>query len=103
MIKTKLFELHLSKKVLFYEQKLNVDGYDFSKYLNGRFAAHLKKIRVLKNQIQIIAILDELNHTHLLEGLELQYVKFIQNLDCMNVFIDILKESNQRPQTTKDS
>ena len=52
----------------------------------------LKKIRVLNNQIQIIAILDELNHTHLVEGLELQYVKFIQNLDCMNVFIDILKD-----------
>ena len=52
----------------------------------------LKKIRVLNNQIQIIAILDELNHTHLLEGLELQYVKFVQNLDCINIFIDILKD-----------
>lgn len=52
----------------------------------------LKKIRVLNNQIQIIAILDELNHTHLLEGLELKYVKFVQNLDCINMFIDALKD-----------
>lgn len=47
MIKTKLFELHLSKKVLFCQQKLHIEGYDFSKYLNGRFAANLKKIRVM--------------------------------------------------------
>ena len=52
----------------------------------------LKKIRVLNNQIQIIAILDELNHTHLLEGINLEYIKFVQNLDCINTFIDNLKD-----------
>lgn len=52
----------------------------------------LKKIRVLNNQIQIIAILDELNNTHLLEGLELEYVKFIQKVDCINIFIEALKD-----------
>ena len=39
----------------------------------------LKKIRVLNKQIQIIALQDEINHTHLLESLELKHVKFIQN------------------------
>jgi DNA-binding response OmpR family regulator len=52
----------------------------------------LKNIRKINKQIQIIAILDEYNHTHLLESLELKYVKFIQNLDCINIFIDALKD-----------
>lgn len=52
----------------------------------------LKKIRVLSKQIQIIAIQDELNHTHLLESLELKHVKIIQNLDCVTTFISTLKE-----------
>jgi DNA-binding response OmpR family regulator len=52
----------------------------------------LKQIRELNKQIQIIAILDELNHTHLLESLEIKYVKFIQNLDCINSFIDAMKD-----------
>ena len=52
----------------------------------------LKEIRILNKQIQIIAILDELNHTHLLEGLEIRYVKFIQRLDCVNAFIDVLRD-----------
>ena len=52
----------------------------------------LKQIRILNKQIQIIAILDELNHTHLLEGLEIRYVKFIQRLDCVNAFIDVLRD-----------
>jgi hypothetical protein len=39
-----------------------------------------------------LAILDELNHTHLLESLELQYVRFIQNLECVNIFMDALKD-----------
>ncbi len=51
----------------------------------------LKQIRILNKQIQIIAILDELNHTHLLESLEIKYVKFIQNLNCINDFVDALK------------
>ena len=52
----------------------------------------LKEIRILNKKIQIIAILDELNHTHLLEGLEIRYVKFIQRLDCVNAFIDVLRD-----------
>jgi DNA-binding response OmpR family regulator len=52
----------------------------------------LKKVRVLNNQIHIIAFLDELNHTHLLEGLELSQIKFINNLDSINNFIETLKE-----------
>ena len=52
----------------------------------------LKKIRVLNKQIQIIALQDELNHTHLLESLELKDVKFVQNLDCVNTFLNTLKE-----------
>ena len=52
----------------------------------------LKRVRILNKQIQIIAILDELNHTHLLEGLEIRYVKFIQRLDCVNAFIDVLRD-----------
>ncbi|PUE65150.1 winged helix-turn-helix domain-containing protein [Arcobacter caeni] len=63
----------------------------------------LKKIRVLNKQIQIIAVLDEVNHTHLLEGLELQYVKFIQNLDCINVLIDILKDCVKTLDTNKSN
>ncbi|MDZ7818643.1 MAG: winged helix-turn-helix domain-containing protein [Aliarcobacter sp.] len=52
----------------------------------------LKEIRTLNNQIQIIAYLDELNHTHLIESLEIEYVKFIQKLNCINEFIYILKD-----------
>jgi len=52
----------------------------------------LKQIRVLNKQIQIIAILDELNHTHLLESLEIKYVKLVQSLDCINDFVDALKD-----------
>jgi DNA-binding response OmpR family regulator len=50
----------------------------------------LKNIRTLNNQIQIVAFLDELNHTHLLEGLEIEYIKFVQSLNCANELIDIL-------------
>ena len=52
----------------------------------------LKKIRVLNKQIQIIALQDELNHTHLLESLEIEHIKFIESLDCVNTFIDTLKD-----------
>ncbi|MBU0923435.1 winged helix-turn-helix domain-containing protein [bacterium] len=52
----------------------------------------LKQIRVLNNQIQIIAFLDKINHTHLIESLEIEYVKFIQELNCVNEFIYILKD-----------
>lgn len=52
----------------------------------------LKKIRILNKQIHIIAYLDDLNHTHFLESLELSQIKFIQNIDCLNTFIDSLKE-----------
>lgn len=52
----------------------------------------LKKIRILNKQIHIIAYLDDLNHTHFLESLELSQIKFIQNVDCLNTFIDSLKE-----------
>lgn len=52
----------------------------------------LKKIRILNKQIHIIAYLDELNQTHLIESLELSQIKFIQNLDCLNTFIDSLQE-----------
>ncbi|BAK73622.1 winged helix-turn-helix domain-containing protein [Arcobacter sp. L] len=51
----------------------------------------LKQVRVLDKQIQIIAILDQLNDTHLLQSLELTQIKFIHNLNCINDFIDTLK------------
>ena len=50
----------------------------------------LKEIRTLNNQIQIVAFLDEVNHTHLLEGLEIEYIKFIKSLNCANEIIDTL-------------
>ena len=52
----------------------------------------LKKIRNLNTQIQIIAVLNELDNSHLFEGLEIRCLKFIQELNCMNSFIDILKD-----------
>lgn len=52
----------------------------------------LKKIRNLNTQIQIIAVLNELDNSHLFEGLEIKCLKFIQELNCMNSFIDILKD-----------
>lgn len=51
----------------------------------------LKEIRKINHQIQIIAILDEINNTHLLEGIDLEYIKFIQELNCANEIIDSLK------------
>jgi two-component system, OmpR family, response regulator VanR len=50
----------------------------------------LKKIRSLNNQIQIIAYLDQLNHTHLLESIEIEYIKIIKSLNCANEIIDSL-------------
>lgn len=50
----------------------------------------LKEIRTLNNQIQIVAFLDEVNHTQLLEGLEIEYIKFIKSLNCANEIIDTL-------------
>jgi two-component system, OmpR family, response regulator VanR len=50
----------------------------------------LKEIRSLNNQIQIVALLDELNQTHLLEGLRIEYIKFIKSLNCTNEIIDTL-------------
>lgn len=52
----------------------------------------IRKIRLLNNQIQIIVFVEELTHTHLLEGLEIEYIKFIQKLNCINEFIYILKD-----------
>ena len=46
----------------------------------------LRKIRSLNNQIQIVAFLDELNHTHLLESLEIEYIKFIKSLIAQIIF-----------------
>lgn len=63
----------------------------------------LKKVRVLNKQIQIIAILDELNHTHLLESLELEYVRFIQNLECVNIFIDAVKDCLKNVDSNKSN
>jgi two-component system, OmpR family, response regulator VanR len=51
----------------------------------------LKEIRKINHQIQIIAILDEINNAHLLEGIDLEYIKFIQELNCANEIIDSLK------------
>lgn len=51
----------------------------------------VKEIRRINHQIQIIAILDEINNTHLLEGIDLEYIKFIQELNCANEIIDSLK------------
>jgi len=51
----------------------------------------LKEIRTLNNKIQIVAILDEINNTHLIEGLEIKYIKFIQELNCVNELIGSLK------------
>lgn len=53
----------------------------------------LKNIKLLNNEIQIIAILDEINHTHLLESLNIKNIKLVaENLSCLNQFIDILKD-----------
>ena len=63
----------------------------------------LKQIRELNQQIQIIAILDEINHTHLLESLEIKYVKFIENLNCINNFIDLLKDCAKNIDSNKSN
>lgn len=53
----------------------------------------LKNIKLINDEIQIIAILDEINHTHLLESLNIKNIKLVaENLSCLNQFIDILKD-----------
>lgn len=53
----------------------------------------LKNIKLINDEIQIIAILDEINHTHLLESLNIKNIKLVaENLSCLNEFIDILKD-----------
>ena len=49
----------------------------------------LKKIRLINKQIQIIVFLDELSKYHLLNALELQYIKFIKEFEP---FIDLVHD-----------
>lgn len=63
----------------------------------------LKEIRLLNNQIQIVALLDELNHTHLLEGLEIEFIKFIKSLNCANELIDILVHCQENIDSRKSN
>lgn len=63
----------------------------------------LKEIRSLNNQIQIIAFLDELNHTHLLEGLEIEYIKFIKSLNYANEIIDTLRNCQENIDSKKSN
>lgn len=63
----------------------------------------LKEIRLLNNQIQIVALLDELNHTHLLEGLEIEFIKFIKSLNCANELIDILVHCQENINSRKSN
>lgn len=51
----------------------------------------LKQIKKINKQINVIAISDEINHTHLLESLEIRDIKLIQDLNIINEFIDTLK------------
>ena len=51
----------------------------------------LKQIKQLNNQINVIAILDEINNTHLLESLEIKDIKLIQDLNMINEFIETLE------------
>lgn len=51
----------------------------------------LKQVKQINKQINIIATLDEINHTHLMESLEIKDIKLIQNLDEINELINTLK------------
>lgn len=51
----------------------------------------LKQIKQINKQVNIIAVLDEINHTYLLESLEIKDIKLIQDLNIINDFIDVLK------------
>lgn len=76
--KNQLIELINSKNIHFIISK-----YDYEFF---------KNIRYLNQKIKIIAILDEINHTHLMESLELKDVKLIEELNCLNQFGEYLKE-----------
>lgn len=76
--KNQLIELINSKNIHFIISK-----YDYEFF---------KNIRYLNQKIKIIAILDEINHTHLMESLELKDVKLIEKLNCLNQFGEYLKE-----------
>lgn len=52
----------------------------------------LKEVRSVNKQIQIFVFINELNQAHLLESLEIEYIRFIQKLNCMNKLIYILKD-----------
>lgn len=52
----------------------------------------LKQIKEINKQINIIAVSDEINHTHLLESLEIKDIKLVQDLNIINEFIETLKD-----------
>lgn len=76
--KNQLIELINSKNIHFIISK-----YDYEFF---------KNIRYLNQKIKIIAILDEINHTHLMESLELKDIKLIEELNCLNQFSQDLIE-----------
>ena len=76
--KNELIELINSKNI-----HLVISRYDYEFF---------KNIRDLNKKIKIVAVLDEINHTHLLESLELKDIKLIVELNCLNQFSEYLKE-----------
>ena len=76
--KDDLIELITSKNI-----HLVISKYDYEFF---------KNIRELNEKIKIVAILDEINHTHLLESLKLKDIKLVEDLNCLNQFCENLKE-----------
>ena len=76
--KDDLIELITSKNI-----HLVISKYDYEFF---------KNIRELNEKIKIVAILDEINHTHLLESLKLKDIKLVEDLNWLNQFCENLKE-----------
>lgn len=56
----------------------------------------LKKVRQINNQVQIVAVMDELKKEYLHQSLELEQIKLLHNLNCKNELECVIRECVQQ-------
>lgn len=63
----------------------------------------LKKVRKINDNIQVVAILDELKKEYLKQSVELEHIKFLQNLNCKEEFKNVLKDCIKQLDSNKSN
>lgn len=63
----------------------------------------LKKVRKINDNIQVVAILDKLKKEYLKQSVELEHIKFLQNLNCKEEFKSVLKDCIKQLDSNKSN